>query len=131
MTLKDPEARKAYARAYYHAHKHEKSYYCGPGSQEHNRQLTIARKDYRSQRYLERKLALDVFKVMMGCLDCGYRENPHALQFDHVRGVKLFNLAASSWGRSMAALIAEIEKCEVRCANCHLIKTHPQEWTPA
>lgn len=52
------------------------------------------------------------------CVDCGERD-PVVLEFDHV-GDKRFdvaNLIQSS--RSWQAILAEIEKCEVRCANCH------------
>jgi hypothetical protein len=61
-------------------------------------------------------------KVTSGCVDCGYNENPSALQFDHVRGVKLFDV---SQGRVKGEklLLDEIDKCEVRCANCHAIVT--------
>lgn len=57
------------------------------------------------------------------CVDCG--ENRVAcLQFDHVRGVKKDNVATLiKGGYSLETVKAEVEKCEVRCANCHAIKT--------
>ena len=58
-----------------------------------------------------------------GCKDCGYCENPLALQFDHVRGEKLGSVSTMYTG-SLDKLMAEIAKCDVRCANCHLIKTY-------
>ena len=57
------------------------------------------------------------------CVDCG-QPDVRVLDFDHVRGEKhrhisqMINIACS-W----AAIEAEIAKCEVRCANCHRIKT--------
>ena len=63
---------------------------------------------------------LDAFKIAAGCVDCGYRAHPHALHFDHL-GDKVLNV---SYAESLRQAKAEISKCEVRCANCHSIKTH-------
>ena len=71
----------------------------------------------------ERRPALDALKMAMGCLDCGYREHAKALQFDHVRGIKVASVPNLILG-SLTRLMAEIEKCEVRCANCHMIRTY-------
>lgn len=68
---------------------------------------------------------LDAYKLSVGCVDCGYNAHHSALHFDHVRGRKIFNVCNS---KSIAAAKIEIEKCEVRCANCHAVKTwkfHP------
>jgi hypothetical protein len=63
---------------------------------------------------------INVEKTGRGCIDCGYNEHPAALDFDHVRGEKLLNVSAA---KSIAQAKAEIEKCEVRCANCHRLRT--------
>ena len=57
------------------------------------------------------------------CVDCGIA-NPLVLTFDHVRGEKRGDVArlinsSLSWN----TILAEIEKCVVRCFNCHMIKT--------
>jgi predicted transcriptional regulator len=57
------------------------------------------------------------------CVDCGITDI-RVLQFDHVRGTKIDSVSVGvkdSW--SVIKLQAEIEKCEVRCANCHKIVT--------
>lgn len=55
------------------------------------------------------------------CVDCG-ESRPVVLEFDHVRGVK--RMAVASMTRySWKSISEEISKCEVRCANCHRIKT--------
>jgi hypothetical protein len=59
------------------------------------------------------------------CVDCG-NSDPRVLQLDHVRGAKSYNVARMSHC-SMAKIEAEIAKCEVRCANCHSIKTAEQQ----
>ena len=58
-------------------------------------------------------------------MDCGYRENVAALQFDHRPGeTKLFTLGnTSNLKRANAIIWTEIAKCDVVCANCHAIRT--------
>jgi len=58
------------------------------------------------------------------CVDCGI-DDPIVLQFDHVRGEKKGAVSNMLYSRgcSMKTIIAEIEKCEIRCANCHARKT--------
>ena len=63
---------------------------------------------------------LDAYKIARGCVDCGFKAHHAALHFDHVRGKKLFNVSNA---KSIAGAQSEIAKCEVRCANCHAIKT--------
>ena len=60
------------------------------------------------------------------CADCGRRFPPVVMDFDHVDpATKLFNIAACrARSVSLAALLAEMSKCEVVCANCHRIRTH-------
>lgn len=46
------------------------------------------------------------------------------MDFDHVRGVKFFNIAGgSAANRRFASVVAETEKCDLVCANCHRIRT--------
>jgi hypothetical protein len=63
---------------------------------------------------------LDAYKVEKGCTDCGYNDNPAALDFDHVNGDKRMNVCNA---KSIAQAEREIPLCVVRCANCHRIKT--------
>lgn len=68
---------------------------------------------------------LDAYKLSVGCIDCGYKKHPAALHFDHVSGKKELNVCNS---KSINRAKREIEKCAVRCANCHAEKTftfHP------
>jgi hypothetical protein len=64
------------------------------------------------------------------CVDCG-ETDPIILEFDHITNDKHFNISdAVRHGYSMKKLIAEIAKCEVRCANCHRKKTYERSgWT--
>jgi hypothetical protein len=60
------------------------------------------------------------------CIDCGI-DNWRVLQFDHVRGIKNYGIYQMvSRRHTLEAIDLEIEKCEVRCANCHILKTAQQ-----
>ena len=68
------------------------------------------------------------------CMDCEVAYPIVCMQFDHVRGEKKFNLAqALAKFKSLEVLQEEIDKCEVVCANCHLIRTDnrlDKRWKP-
>lgn len=62
------------------------------------------------------------------CVDCGETRLP-TLDFDHVRGKKWMTIAQMLHNRySVAAVKAEIAKCDVRCANCHRVRTTKKGW---
>jgi hypothetical protein len=64
------------------------------------------------------------------CVDCG-ETDPVVLEFDHVRGEKVAELARIIKSCVMARFLAELEKCDVRCANCHRRRTAgTQGWYP-
>jgi len=57
------------------------------------------------------------------CVDCGEPDS-RVLQFDHVRGEKRANVTQMvSKGYSWETILAEIDKCDVVCANCHAKRT--------
>lgn len=57
------------------------------------------------------------------CIDCGEQDR-RVLQFDHVRGTKKAGVAQIvNRGNGWNSVLREIEKCEVRCANCHTKRT--------
>ena len=57
------------------------------------------------------------------CLDCNKRFPPECMDFDHVRSKKSFHIGRLRNGRSWKAILAEVKKCDVVCANCHRIRT--------
>lgn len=61
------------------------------------------------------------------CVDCG-NDDWRVLDFDHKDpSEKSCSVSSMIWnGSGMDALKAEIAKCELRCANCHRIKTSNQ-----
>ncbi len=57
------------------------------------------------------------------CTDCGHTYPPECMDFDHIDPTtKRCNVAALS-NNSIDAILAEIQKCELVCANCHRIRT--------
>lgn len=69
----------------------------------------------------KRKLA--EIKKASGCVDCG-EQNHIVLDFDHLRDKK-YNISRMIHdGFSWKAIMREINKCEVVCANCHRIRTY-------
>ena len=75
----------------------------------------------RMRRYYRITDFLNKFKLRQGCIDCGFKGHPLALQFDHVRGKKLGNPSQMK-DRSIKAIMRELNKCVVRCANCHFVR---------
>lgn len=97
-------------------------------SRRHYRANASAMKDrakaFTATARLRNKEYIDAAKSVP-CADCGNTYPPYVMQFDHVRGAKLFNLAdAVNRGRSLASIQEEIDKCEVVCANCHATRTY-------
>jgi len=71
-------------------------------------------------RYKKIQEFLRSYKLSKGCVDCGYDKHHAALEFDHVEGVKEFNVCNA---KSIKQAKGEIKKCEVVCSNCHKIRT--------
>lgn len=111
--------RKENLKRYYEAHKEvliEKS----SKRRQENRVIYYG---YAKTTFDSNNKFLDAIKLTAGCIDCGYREQAVALQFDHVFGSKKRELAAmKSYGK--AVILEEVMKCEVVCANCHYIRTY-------
>lgn len=93
------------------------------------------------QRNRENAAFISALKVQTGCTDCGYNRHPDALDFDHLPGVVKRSGISYLMRRSRQAILDEIAKCEVVCANCHRIRTWQrkvdagvltaaQRWTP-
>jgi hypothetical protein len=78
---------------------------------------------YRLAKRADRHAIVNKIKTDAGCIDCGYNADAEALDFDHRDGsLKVANLAKMI-DRSWQSIMAEIAKCDVRCAICHRLKT--------
>jgi hypothetical protein len=89
-----------------------------------NTQMYIDRAKTRNKRVAEenRKKML-IYLSQHPCVDCG-NTDIRCLEFDHVRDSKVDDISRmlgvfANW----KTIEVEIAKCEVRCANCHRIKT--------
>lgn len=75
-------------------------------------------------RRLETQDVNDIIKVALGCQDCGWRGEPRALDWDHVRGPKVSTISILiANGASWSTILDELTKCELVCANCHRVRT--------
>jgi len=75
-----------------------------------------------NRRELSRKFVF-YYYATHPCVDCG-EKNPVVLQLDHVTGEKYQNVSIMVAGRTtIKSIKKEIDKCVVRCANCHAKKT--------
>ena len=84
----------------------------------HNQRRVANQDQYRT----ENRVRLLLYLASHHCVDCG-ESDPIVLELDHVRGKKEFNIGDAIWRRTWRPIEREIQKCEVRCANCHRRRT--------
>ena len=74
----------------------------------------------------ERKAWIDEYKTAKGCRKCGYNAHPVALELNHIDpSTKEFTVSRIlGSGFTWEKVLAEIEKCDVMCSNCHQIHTY-------
>ena len=103
------EDKRAYDRLYYHNNKERRA------AQIRERNLIAIERN--------RSFVRD-YLAGQSCVDCGFSD-PRALQFDHLDPKNKHKAIADMVARaySLDKIIAEIQKCEVVCANCHSIRT--------
>jgi hypothetical protein len=89
-------------------------------------------KDYRHK-------IVDIYKISVGCQNCGYNKHPSCLCFDHLPGEDKSEHVKNGYSKRSSAggmyrlyskkhkpseLIEEMKKCILLCHNCHMEKTH-------
>lgn len=82
-----------------------------------------ARRRREAARVVRRRATIAQIKVERGCIDCGFRAHSAALHFDHRVPSQKVLVVARAMNRGFGQIMAEIAKCDVRCANCHAIRT--------
>ena len=108
MPYKDPKDQKEAVRRHYLKNKEEIK--------------ARSFKRNKVQRVRNREFVMSI-KEISECIDCG-ENNPLVLDFDHVKGEKIMaisNMSNKAYG--IDTISKEMDKCEVRCANCHRIIT--------
>lgn len=62
------------------------------------------------------------------CVDCGEKD-PIVLEFDHRSSKEKFKIVGKmlSGHYSWQSVLNEINKCDIRCANCHRRKTYSEQ----
>jgi hypothetical protein len=84
----------------------------------------------RRMQYHRRKRWIDVIKMSSGCVQCGYKKHPAALDFNHIDPTtKKFLIPQRLAATKLTRLFSEIRKCEILCANCHRIHSNEQWWS--
>lgn len=65
-------------------------------------------------------------KKDLPCTDCGIKYPSYVMDFDHRDPTSKHCKVSSACerGLSVAKIQAEIDKCDLVCANCHRIRTH-------
>jgi hypothetical protein len=95
-----------------------KKYY--NSNKELHKQNTVDRK--KKQVRLNQQYVYDFVKGK-GCIECPEKD-PCCLDFDHMTGMKMMNVSRMIHeGYALVTIMDEIDKCVIRCANCHRRKT--------
>jgi hypothetical protein len=112
LPYKDEEARRSYNKEY------QKKWYA-ENREKHikNAKINKAKANKRNREHVLK------CKLRNPC-KCG-ESNPICLSFHHVRGEKEYNIAdLVNSGCSIKKLQKEMDKCEIKCLNCHAIETN-------
>jgi hypothetical protein len=106
------DCRRAAGRAHYRANR---DYYLAKARR---RQISVV---------LETRAWLVAYLREHPCVDCG-NTDIRVLEFDHRDGARKLRAIAllAGQGYGLARVQSEIAECDVRCANCHRIRTHVQ-----
>lgn len=96
--------------------EYDRLYYATRGRQ--------ARLERDRRRRLEIRAWLDATKREIPCADCGGTFPGPVMHWDHLPGMpKLGAVSTLAHGRRRTIVLAEIQKCELVCANCHAVRT--------
>jgi hypothetical protein len=103
--------------------------YCGECRRAYDRRYYAERgKDARLARARawrdERRTWMAALKEGRACADCGRVFPAFVMHWDHLPGhVKIAEISAMVGNRRREVVIEELAKCELVCANCHVMRT--------
>lgn len=92
------------------------SYHLGFGQKEKSNERS-------QKRRTEIRSMVAKIKEENGCIDCKQKYPYFVLEFDHVRGQKIGNIAQMVSWNTIEEIYEEIDKCDIVCANCHRFRT--------
>lgn len=91
------------------------SYHVGPGQ----KIKTLAKGKQTKARRREEIAKLKNYP----CADCKGTFPPECMDFDHISGTKIAAISTLINTAPWPVVLAELEKCELVCANCHRIRS--------
>jgi len=99
---------------------------CGQERAKHSKSYCLsclAKKKKHSDHALEKYYLKLLTARSKPCVDCGITLLPNKMEFDHVRGDKLFELGNTrNKSRTDEEIQNEIAKCDIRCKSCHRMR---------
>lgn len=100
-------------------------YLAGRKEERENKIKTRNVRDYerKRKRAARRSHHLGLYKVAKGCHNCGYKDNPTALFFYHIKNDRSVKVASAMFNCTIKKLFKEIRKTKLTCANCSSIFT--------
>lgn len=103
-------------------HSDYRKEHCGRNRQKYIDKAAL----WKGQRLLENRELLWSYLLQHPCVDCGECDG-EVLEFDHRdASLKSFSIADAIASKNWTAILSEIEKCDVRCRNCHRRRTNRQ-----
>lgn len=95
---------------------YDRSYYAAGGK---------AARGIRQQRFKnDARRWMAELKSGIPCADCGQTYPVYVMHWDHLPGYdKIDDVSAMVDSRSRAAVLDELQKCELVCGNCHVLRT--------
>lgn len=113
MSYKDKNKQKKYHKKYH------KLWY-----QKNKKKVKLKAHKFKNFARKRNKKFINEYLRSHPCIDCK-EKNIIVLEFDHVKGIKYKEISILIYRAvSIKTLEKEIEKCEVRCSNCHKIRHH-------
>ncbi|HWC08536.1 MAG TPA: hypothetical protein VG458_05750 [Solirubrobacterales bacterium] len=109
--------------------KGQRDNYCRPCRAAYKQEHYAANRERYIEQAIARKRTMVLARVELlieffrdnPCVDCG-EADPVVLEFDHLRD-KEFSIAKGLQDRNWQAVLDEMAKCDVVCANCHRRRT--------
>lgn len=102
--------------------------YCRSYYWKNNAEYNARKRDRLKRHRARNRRFVEQYLLSHPCVDCGLCD-PLVMEFDHVRGRKRSHVSTLvSEAASIIVIQTEIEKCVVRCANCHRRRTAVTLW---